>query len=53
MHDEDNAIGLDVTNLHGSPSWRMFCNKRLLDTVDETNRNLATTAVQTSADEIS
>lgn len=52
MHDEDNAIGLEVTSPQGSPSWRMFGDKRLLDTVDKTNQNQATKAVQASADEI-
>jgi hypothetical protein len=51
MHDEDNAIGLSVQNPNGT-AWTMYGDKRLLDRVDVTNRNLVIAAVQTSADEI-
>ena len=51
MHDEDNAIGLDVVNPKGS-SWHMYGDKRLLDKADLENRNLVIQAVQASADEI-
>lgn len=51
MHDEDNAIGLDVVNPQGD-SWHAYGDKRLLDTADTKNAELAHLAVQTSADEI-
>ncbi|KAK6333222.1 hypothetical protein TWF718_011044 [Orbilia javanica] len=51
MHDEDNAIGLDVESPAGK-SWRAYGDKRLLDKVDADNKNEAWNAVRTSADEI-
>ena len=51
MHDEDNAIGLDVVNPDGS-SWRMYGDKRLLDKANIKTLDLVTKAVQASADEI-
>lgn len=51
MHDEDNAIGLDVSNLNGD-QWRMFGDKRLFDKVSKQNLDLCKLAVQASADEI-
>lgn len=51
MHDEDNAIGLDVSNPQGD-SWHMYGDKRLLDKEDTQNRTLCQKAVQLSADEV-
>ena len=51
MHDEDNAIGLDVINPTGF-SWRMYGDNRLLDEVDLDNQKSVVKAVQTSADEV-
>ncbi|KAI1171066.1 hypothetical protein F4777DRAFT_566875 [Nemania sp. FL0916] len=51
MHDEDNAIGLQVSNPAGQ-SWTMYGDKRLLDDVDQQNNILALEAIQASADEI-
>ena len=51
MHDEDNAIGLSVKNPRGQ-SWTMYGDKRALDKVDDTNKELCVDAVQASADEI-
>ena len=51
MHDEDNAIGLSVKNPRGQ-SWTMYGDKRALDKVADTNKELCVDAVQASADEI-
>lgn len=51
MHDEDNAIGLDVENPRGD-KWRAYGDKRLADSVDKTNLEYCKEAVQKSADEI-
>ncbi|KAF2014386.1 hypothetical protein BU24DRAFT_481845 [Aaosphaeria arxii CBS 175.79] len=51
MHDEDNAIGLNVSNPAGR-SWSTYGDKRLLDKEDVANKNEAWNAVRTSADEI-
>ena len=51
MHDEDNAIGLQVQNPAGQ-TWTAYGNKRALDEVDEDNKSRCTEAVQASADEI-
>jgi hypothetical protein len=51
MHDEDNAIGLDVVDPQGS-TWKMFGDKRLLDPTDDENKARCQKAVQVSADEI-
>ncbi|KAF8330643.1 hypothetical protein F5887DRAFT_974995 [Amanita rubescens] len=51
MHDEDNAIGLNVTNPNGD-KWMAYGDKRALDEVDKKNLDLCVQAVQASADEI-
>jgi len=51
MHDEDNAIGLDVVDPQGA-KWKMYGDKRLLDSEDDENRKRCQAAVQTSANEI-
>ena len=51
MHDEDNAIGLDVVDSQGA-KWKMYGDKRLLDSEDDENRKRCQAAVQTSANEI-
>ena len=51
MHDEDNAIGLNVINRSGS-SWHAYGDKRLLDSVGKTNLAICRSAIQTSAAEI-
>ncbi len=52
MHDEDSAIGLDVTDPSGTLKWTMYGDKRLSDTDNQFNKSQALMAVQTSADEI-
>ena len=52
MHDEDNTIGLQVSNPSGSAKWSMYGDKRLLDSVDKQNLAFCTQAIQTSANEI-
>lgn len=51
MHDEDNAIGLQVQNPAGQ-TWTVYGDKRALDEVDEDNKSRCAEAVQASADEI-
>jgi hypothetical protein len=51
MHDEDNALGLHVTNPNNE-SWQMYGDKRLLSDVDKTNMTYCLAAVQASADEV-
>ncbi|KAI9760578.1 MAG: hypothetical protein M4579_001547 [Chaenotheca gracillima] len=51
MHDEDNAIGLEVRNPAGE-SWRAYGDKRLLDEVDHENKNRCWNALRASVDEI-
>ena len=51
MHDEDNAIGLQVKNSFGT-TWTAYGDKRLLDTVDSDNAEQCLHALQASADEI-
>ncbi|PVF99977.1 hypothetical protein CPB86DRAFT_702212 [Serendipita vermifera] len=51
MHDEDNAIGLSVTDPQGK-SWTMYGDKRFLDSVNEENRERCVCAVQASINEI-
>ncbi|MCJ1401447.1 hypothetical protein MMC11_004660 [Xylographa trunciseda] len=51
MHDEDNAIGLQVKNSFGT-TWTAYGDKRLLDPVDADNAKQCLLALQASADEI-
>ena len=51
MHDEDNAIGLAVTNPNGA-SWTAYGDKRALDVENKENLQHCIAAVQASADEI-
>ncbi len=51
MHDEDNAIGFNVSNTAGD-SWVCYGDKRALDEVDADNLKHCVSAVQASADEI-
>ena len=51
MHDEDNAIGIAVTNPSGQ-SWIAFGDKRALDEVDAENRKRCVATVQLSANEV-
>lgn len=51
MHDEDCAIGLEVSNKRGD-KWTAFGDKRLLDKVNETNLKYCREAIQASADEV-
>ncbi|MCJ1437595.1 hypothetical protein MMC27_006982 [Xylographa pallens] len=51
MHDEDNAIGLQVKNSFGT-TWTAYGDKRLLDKVDADNAKQCLLALQVSADEI-
>ena len=52
MHDEDNAIGLEVSNPSGKETWHMYGDKRLLDEEDKENLAFCGQAIQMSADEI-
>ena len=51
MHDEDCAIGLQVSNTAGE-SWKCYGDKRMLDKEDAENLKRCVAAVQASADEI-
>ena len=51
MHDEDCAIGLQVSNTAGE-SWKCYGDKRMLDTEDAENLRRCVAAVQVSANEI-
>jgi hypothetical protein len=51
MHDEDCHYGLNVTNLNGI-SWKMYGDKRLLDSVNDYNLRVVEQAVQASVNEI-
>ena len=51
MHDEDNAIGFNVSNPAGK-SWSCHGDKRALDHLDGDNLKHCVEAVQASADEI-
>jgi hypothetical protein len=51
MHDEDNAIGLEVTSSQGT-EWWCYGDKRALDKADDTNLKRCQDAVQASATEI-
>jgi hypothetical protein len=51
MHDEDNAIGLAVTNPSGA-SWTAYGDGRLGDAIDHDNLNHALNALRLSAGEI-
>lgn len=51
MHDEDNAIGLQVANPRGA-TWHAYGDKRYLDSVNADNRNHAFNALQISTAEI-
>ncbi|KAJ5964876.1 uncharacterized protein N7479_004752 [Penicillium vulpinum] len=51
MHDEDCAIGLNVTNSNKT-SFRVYGDKRLLDKANIVTRDLCIKALQYSADEI-
>ena len=51
MHDEDNAIGLNVQNPK-QQSFKAFGDKRLLSPDDSTNLAACTSAVSASAHEI-
>ena len=51
MHEEDNAIGLNVTNADGM-SWRCYGDGRFLDKEDLDNKKICMKALQISADEI-
>lgn len=51
MHDEDNAIGLSVTNSRGD-KWTCYGDKRGLDEVNSKNMEYCIEAVQESANEI-
>ncbi|PHH64672.1 hypothetical protein CDD81_4113 [Ophiocordyceps australis] len=52
MHDEDCAIGLNVTNKHGSKSWRAYGDKQLLQDANRDNLEQCSKAVQQSANEV-
>ncbi|KZT39493.1 hypothetical protein SISSUDRAFT_984700 [Sistotremastrum suecicum HHB10207 ss-3] len=51
MQDEDNAIGLSVTS-RGKHSWKVYGNRRTLDSENEENLLHCVRALQSSADEI-
>ncbi|MCJ1287580.1 hypothetical protein MMC26_006932 [Xylographa opegraphella] len=51
MHDEDNAIGLQVKNSFCT-TWTAYGDKRLLDKVDAANAQQCLLALQASVDEI-
>ena len=51
MHDEDNAIGLQVSDPSGE-GWKCYGDKRALDEANELNLKRCVAAVQASADEI-
>ena len=51
MHDEDCAIGLQVSNPSGE-SWKCYGNKQALDEGNAENLRRCVAAVQASADEI-
>ena len=51
MHDEDNAIGLQVNDPAGE-SWKCYGGKRALDKANEPNLKHCVAAAQASADEI-
>lgn len=51
MHDEDSAIGLNVTNPAGDP-WKAYGDKRILDTEDGENQARCKLAIQTSVNEV-
>jgi hypothetical protein len=51
MHDEDSAIGLQVSNPAGE-SWQCYGDKRALDQESAENLKRCVAAVQASADEI-
>ena len=51
MHDEDNAIGFNVSNPAGK-GWHCLGDKRALDSPDADNLKHCVEAVQASADEI-
>ena len=51
MHDEDNAIGLQVVNPNGQ-SWTAYGDSRLFDKADTNNKNQCMNALKVSADEI-
>jgi hypothetical protein len=50
MHDEDSAIGLNVTNAHSS--WKAYGDKRLLDKEDGTNTLMALSGLRTSVEQV-
>jgi len=51
MHDEDNRMGLDVTNEKGN-SWRAFGDDALFDEANNENKRLAILASLTSLAEV-
>ncbi|KAF9888251.1 hypothetical protein FE257_008820 [Aspergillus nanangensis] len=51
MHDEDNAIGLRVSNPHGE-SWTAYGDKKLLTDDDAENQKRCHRALMASADEV-
>ncbi|KXG48119.1 uncharacterized protein PGRI_019890 [Penicillium griseofulvum] len=51
MHDEDCALGLQVTN-EDNHSWTVYGDRRLLDKVNNENLIKCLDAVQTSAQEV-
>ena len=51
MHDEDNAVGLQVSDPAGE-SWKCYGDKLALDKANEPNLKRCVAAVQASADEI-
>jgi hypothetical protein len=50
MHDEDSAIGLNVSNAH--TSWRAYGDKRLLDKEDGTNTLMTLSALKKSVEQV-
>lgn len=52
MHDEDNAIGLSVTNKRGDGPWTAFGDTKLLDHDNKQNREYCQEAIQLSANEV-
>ncbi|RHZ46473.1 uncharacterized protein CDV56_103736 [Aspergillus thermomutatus] len=51
MHDEDNAIGLQVSNPHGE-TWTAYGDKKLLTGDDAENQKRCHQALMASADEV-
>ncbi|CAG8733837.1 15429_t:CDS:1, partial [Acaulospora colombiana] len=51
MHNEDSAIGLNVSNQDGK-SWRMYGDKYIFDERDKENKDYCIDAVQASVNEI-